>query len=723
MFGLKDISVDFLTGSPWLVALAMVVLLALSFILYRRTNPPLPGYLRLILGTIRVLAVLLLIAALFEPVISYSREYRRDRRVSVLIDRSSSMDRVEAGKSRRVRLDSLLSGPEYARLRAATDVRTYYFGGNLGRSDEGITRDRTALGEALSELEKLELGELADYWLLFSDGNSNSGRPPAQVAKGLAVPIISVGMAGAASGFDIGIAEVEVNPVVFVGQPTEVQVKLRWQGGAERTVQIQLREADSVVAADRYRITEEAGFVEIDLRYIPSEPGQKMIQVRVPPLEGEATDGNNMRTVALKVLKSRLNVLLVCEHPDYEVGFLNRYLRQADRYDVDLLVMGPKAGNLSGQFPSRQADLNRYDLVILYDPDPARLDAQRELLHSYLAERGGGLWVLLGPQYVSRGPQSWFNDLLPFYQNHRVPVQFMDFHGAPAEGQLFHPAVRLADDRAAIRELWGTLPPFQLLVPCDQTVADATILVYAAGSSVPGTQVPVMGYRRVGPGKVLASTALPFWPWGFVSLGFEGDDSNYRRAMEGIVSWLTIQDDFDPIRISPDKDVFSRGEAVRFEGYAFDQGFRPLPGVTGLVTLERSGEEEKFEADLLDRGEGRHTAEFRQLSPGEYRYRARFDKDGHVLKEKTGRILIEPFSLEEYDQSGDPAVLMALARATAGGYYPFADFPGAVASMDLGAVVEKYTGEVVVWGKLWLLLLFVGLLGLEWLLRKMNHLI
>jgi hypothetical protein len=193
--------------------------------------------------------------------------------------------------------------------------------------------------------------------------------------------------------------------------------------------------------------------------------------------------------------------------------------------------------------------------------------------------------------------------------------------------------------------------------------------------------------------------------------------------VEGLISWLTVQDDFDPIRISPEREVFSRGEPVRFEGFAFDQGFRPIPGVTGVVRLSGGEGDDTFEADLIDRGEGKFVAEFTQLPPGRYTYEARFEKEGRLLKEKTEDILIESFSLEEYDQRGDPAGLIALSRASGGDYTSYRDFARAASALDLGRVVETETGEIDLWGKLWLLLLFVGTLALEWFLRKARHLI
>ena len=67
MFGFKDISIDFLTGSPVVVWFVLGLLLLLAIYLYRRTNPPLPLYIRIILGGLRLIAILALMLTLANP--------------------------------------------------------------------------------------------------------------------------------------------------------------------------------------------------------------------------------------------------------------------------------------------------------------------------------------------------------------------------------------------------------------------------------------------------------------------------------------------------------------------------------------------------------------------------------------------------------------------------------------------------------------------------------
>jgi len=723
MFGLKNISFNFLTGSPAVVSLSLLALVLLSVYLYRRTNPPLPRYTRIILNGLRLIALLALFIALFEPVVSFSRDYQRLRRVALLVDNSSSMSKIEAGKSRQARLDSLLSSGTFAELSSRAEVTTHYFGGNLVSSRDRVDRERTALGEAIYQLQQHELAKPSDYWILFSDGRSNSGREPKEAVQGVQTLIIAMDMTAGAGNFDVGLSEINFNPVVFVGQQTEIQVKLTWQNALNKEIQTELLDSNRVLDNKSLTVTQEGGMGEINLKYTPTEPGHQVLQVHLPPLKGEETTDNNQRSFTVKVLKSRLSVLLVTQRPDYEVGFLKRYLMQSDKYDVNLQVIGSKAGNLAGTFPSRQTELNRYDLVVLYDPVPRKLDAYKNQIKSYLSEKGGAIWVMMGEQFAQGEPGQWFNQLLPFYQSTPRKIEYVEFHAQPAEGNLFHPAVRLADNQSAIRESWAQLPPFQSLVKCDTIDPNARVLAFASVRSSGGKKTPVMGYKRFGPGKLFASAALPFWNWGFVNPAFGEDDRTYSTFIEGVVSWLTVKDDFDPIRITPEKEVLTRGETVVFNGLAFDLGFRPIPGVTGTVRLEKAGGPDSAEADLVAEGEGKYRAQFYNLPPGKYSYTAKFEKEGHKLKQSEGDILVESFSLEEFNQSGNPAVLVSLAKLSGGNYFTFGEFDKATESIDPSPVTAESKGEFMVWKKWWLMIIIIGALSGEWLLRKAFQLV
>ncbi len=723
MFGLSEISFDVLTSTPVIIVAVLLVLAVWTFVTYRQTTPPIGTGARIGLGTLRLIAISALVLALLEPVLGFSRAFTRTLGITVLVDRSASMDRDEAGKTRQARVDSLLSSSTLDELRRTATVEVVEFADRLASDGADLRPDQTALGDALAARGAEETGASVDYWILLSDGNSNAGREPSEAAASLTTPILAVDVARESSSFDIAIDDVDFNPIAFVGQPTEMRVRLRWQGAGEPlNLVTTLRAGSRDLASERLRVDQETGLADLTLRYTPTEPGQLLLDLAVPPPPSEELTLNNRRSLAVRVLKSKLNVLLASAQPDYEVGFLRRTLARSDKYDVTVLATDARAGNLAGSFPSTQTELNRYDVVILVDPDPNLVQARAPLLDSYVAERGGALWLLMGERFAARYAGGSLDGLLPLYPLAPRAILWQEIPATPVEGHLFHPSVRLADSRPDIRTAWQEVPPFRGVVFCDGLDNDATVVLESRESAESGS-IPLVAYHRHGAGKALVAAATPFWTWAFLTIGYGQDNVAYQRLVEGTVNWLTIPDDSDPIRISAARDVYTRGEAVEFEATAFDPGFRPLTGVIGSVRLENEETGETVETDLLATEPGEFEAAFENLSPGPYRWTGRLEQDGRLLREQTGRLQVESYSLEEFDQSGDPATLQAIASATGGTYVPLAEFDRVIAELDLTPVEESLRAEVPIWGQTWLLFIFLGALAAEWLFRKLLQLL
>ncbi len=682
MFGLHNITVEFLSGTILLNVLACLVLLALSFFLYFRTNPPIPRFLQIIFIALRSIAILALCAALFEPIISYEQTFSRKPQIALLLNESKSIEKIENESSRKTRRDSLLSSSAFEFIVEKADISTFFFGENISENKNEIKTDATALAEAVLYSSYFQTDNQFDYQLVFSDGNSNAGRKVADISSLLKTKTMTVDLSIGGKQFDVSIDDIEYNPVLFADRTTEIKLKLQWKNSDERTLPIQLLDASKVVAQSSLTIKQAEGFSEITLPYKPNSAGQKILTLKVGADEEEENRSNNSRSFYVKILKSKLSVLILSENPDYELSFLKKYLQKADKFYIELRLLGKKSGNFVSTIPSRQTELNKYDMIIIHDVSPALLESRQELFNSYLADKGGSLWILLGENYASAPISPWFNSILPFSKSKRSKVLYNSFHAEPSEGNLYHPSLRVADNNSAIRQTWAELPPFEMLVASDSISPNATILAIASGlKNRDGSQIPILGFSRKGPGKILAVAAQPFWNFGFINIGFGDSDNAYTQFIEGTANWLTIDEDLDPVRIIPEKNIFSRGEPVRFDGFAFDLGYRPIPEVTG--TVELIGDDNKYQADLLLLENGTYRAVFQNVKPGRYSYQASFTKDGQILKDVSGQIEVSSFSLEEYNTDGDPVALQLIASMSGGSYYKFSEFDKLTEAINL----------------------------------------
>ncbi len=723
MIGINNISVEFLSDTIWLNIVAGLILLTLAFFLYLRTNPPIPKYLKAIFISLRVIAILALLCALFEPILSYEQSFSRKPRIALLLDESKSIDKVENELSRRARRDSLFSSSAFEFITDRADVVTYYFGENISEDVSKVKTDATSLADAVMYVGSHQIESEFDYQILFSDGNSNTGRQVDAITSLLKTKTHSVDLSLGGKRYDLSVVEIDYNPVMFSERTTEIKLKVKWENSESQTIPIQLMDSNRVVAQSTFSINQSEGFGEIVLTYRPSESGQKILTLKVATTETEENKSNNTKSFSVKVLKSKLEILLLSENPDYELSFLKKRLEKSDKYNIELRLLGRKSGNLSGLIPSRQSELNKYDLIIIHDVSPALLSSRQELFDSYLQDKGGSIWFLLGENYAASEISPWFNSLLPFSQTQKSHVLYRSFHAEPSEGNLYHPSIRIAENQTAIRQGWAELPPFEQIVRCESVLPQATILAFASGLiNQNGNQIPIIGFVRNGPGKVLAVAAQPFWNFGFLSIGFGESDEAYTSFIEGSVDWLTVSDDLEPIRIFPQKSIFTRGEVVQFDGFAFDLGYRPIKNVTGTVVLKGS-ENNLYQADLLMVDDGKYKAILQNIKPDRYTYQAVFVKDGRTLKDVTGQIEVGEFSLEEFNRDGDSQNLKMIASIAGGTYTTATDFEKLVQTIELQPIEVIKKTEVNLWDKLLLLILFISALSLEWLIRKLNQLI
>ena len=723
MFGIKELSIDFLTGQPFFTALIFILFVLFAVYIYRRTNPPLSTGMKILLTGLRLTAIIAVFLALFEPVISYRREYERKPKLTVLIDKSASMENVEAGKSRAERADSLLSSNLFAEIKDAFEYKVEPFAGQLLSGSGSQNLDITAIGEVIGELSNKEIAAPSEAWLLISDGISNSGVAPAEAALRARSPIYSIGIGMETGEKDVAITGLDYNQVVFAGKPTVVTVHLEWQGMKNERANIEIKSGRRTLTGETISLPAGNLRHEVQLKMTPERPGQQTFTVNIQGLNNELSTENNSRSFSMTVLKSKLNVLLVADHPDWEYAFLKRFLSRSESIELTEVIFKKGGGYLSGSFPNSQADLNRNDLIILYDVDMQSLKARKALFDSFIKDRGGSMLVILGENYLKDRFPRWLDDFLPFINSRggRGPA-YVAFNGSPMENYLFHPAVRIADNRQAIREAWQSLPHFEVLIPTDSIPPNSEILV-TSGLGAEGADPPVIGVRNFGAGRVMATAALPFWHWGFFGYGFGGDDKEYRQLLDGVINWLSVRSESDPIRIVPDKMVYTRGEIIGFNAFVFDLGFRPIPGASGYITLVGEGEGDSTMVQLVEKGEGLYRAEFDILSPGRYKYIGIVEKDGNIMKESSGQIALERYSIEEYQKRPDFGSLLSVSMLTGGKYFKCdeADSLSNVLTMD--RVTVSLQKETILWNKFWILAVFVLSLAIEWLIRKRFQLI
>jgi hypothetical protein len=217
---------------------------------------------------------------------------------------------------------------------------------------------------------------------------------------------------------------------------------------------------------------------------------------------------------------------------------------------------------------------------------------------------------------------------------------------------------------------------------------------------------------QTGDGRTLAFAGDSTWRWPMLGFG-----DAHRRIWRQCILWLAKKDEQTEgrvwIRLAGRRVM--RGTRVEFAMGAEDAQGEPLDAAQFEVAVN-TPEGRAVEVRPTKSGD-EWTAVFREnTKPGDYKITVTAKTGNETVGKAESRFLVPDQDLELDRPAAEPSVMAQLAEMTkpAGG--------AALAAEELPDLLkrlaEKVVAKVTYWDTWPFLLLFVGLLGVEWFLRK-----
>ncbi|MCK5126910.1 MAG: VWA domain-containing protein [candidate division Zixibacteria bacterium] len=726
MIAVSQFDIQFLGSYLWLSVILCLALLGASFLYYRTTTPPLPGWLKSVLFSLRIIAFIALFLTLTQPILTIVETYEKNKSIGIVIDRSNSMNLPNSTNSRSSRkemADELLDSEGFSDLLSNLDFEYYALAESLDVTKNGLnlSGNKSDFGRAIRKIDKLTSLNPYDYILVMSDGRATTGESLADAALSIEAPIFTIAVGDSVKNNDIALGELLYNNVMYAGRKTEIKASISQHGDISGDRRIILREGTRLISQATISPPGDGKTFEATIQYTPIQPGRKILTLEVSHGEDANTD-NNRKTFSVRVLKSKMNVLLYSSSVNQEYAFLYRYLKSREDYEVTTVIDAPGGARLGERFPNTPEKLNRFDAVVLIDPNLNRIKSHHEKFNSYLRERGGGLFILMGEEYAQSAANNRLEQLSPLAVSFRH-TEFGKFHLTPNPRMIFHPAVKLGDNREEITAIWQNQPPFTSMVRVDSLRSNGVAMGFIEGNRS-RSQVCGMALRRMGAGKVIAMAMTPMWNWAFYPLGVGGDASDYQEFVSGVIRWLTVGDESDRVNFKPTAEVFESGEEVSFEGFARDEGFRAIAGGTGeVVIVSASGD--STTANILPRvgKEAGYYAEFGVMPPGEYSYRADMSAENVRLGRFDGKFAVDDIDRETALTQVDWNYLKNASALSGGVFASYDNIQPVIDAIDITKSKVTETDEVRLWDHVILLIIILVALSAEWFIRKNRQLL
>ena len=706
-------------STPLLIALVLVAFAA-TVVIYRKTTPPVgrPRRVGLIVLRGTVLAILLFLIG--EPLLHLVLSHERPPGLAILIDDSQSMLLSDGGLSRSQVIDSLLRGPLLRRLSETGSVSTYSFGDSLRvlpdpqRVPPAFDQEITDISGALLQLGRERDRTPLDAVVLISDGVHTAGHNPVYAAERLGLPVLTVGVGDSSEQRDLVLSRVLANELVYQDVRSPVDLTVRSSGFGGRRVRITLNEGTQELSAADLTLDEGTGEYAVHLDYIPTAEGLHKLTASVSRVQGELTTENNAQSFYVRVLRSRMRVLILAGTPTPDATILRLSLSEDDRFAVRLLTA--QRGDLWYGGTLGASALDSADCIALVDfPSAAVSTSALERLRRTVLERHLPVLFIGGPSLNGPALRS-LGDILPF--SAEVPSGTERLSAvAPVEAQHAHPLLSPGGPEAW-RD-WEALPP--VFTTLEHVVPRPGAIVLARSHRADSEQgEPFLIARRSPLRSSIALVGHGLWRWRLMGQGAEQTSDFHARFFSTAVVWLCTREESRPVRVRPVEEFFRQGEPVRFTGQVYDALEQPVENARVTVTVAQ--QEQAYQAELRPLGNGRYEGELYGLAEGEASYHASAVLDGNALGADSGQVSIGGTTVEYQNTRMDPALLRELGDVTGGRFIPLAqiDSLGALlASLpSYRSSTEIHQESRALWDWPVMLLVLVSLLALEWILRK-----
>ena len=684
--------------SPILALLAFLALGAWAIWSYARTRTPIgAGARRLLLG-LRLAASLLLSAMIGGLSLGLERTSEEPPLLRVLVDASASMSRPEGpepgGPSRYAAALDLLDGVE-SRWGDRLRIEATAFGADLmsGTMPARATAPFTDLGGALAALPPAEAGEAL---LVLSDGCDTEGRLwSGRLDRGRRIHAVALG--DSLSPPDLRIERVDALPILRRGRRLPLEVLVGAVGETPRAGRCVIREGDRVLATEAWQLEPGESQARLPFSLEIEELGQHLLEIELRAdgdWSGDSSPQNDRRLQTLQVVESRLKVLLLAGSPDWDLAALVQALRGEEALSLELVTAGPDGAP------------RRTDSGEAWSPEDEEVHGL--LLHSWhadwepdLLERlplRGGVALLAGfleRPGRARLPAAWRLDLAP-----ALPVG-RELTASWGEDASRHPA--LTGARAA-----GALPREQAPLESVQRapLAAGRVLLRAGGEALLMT-------RELGGQRLALCGGRGFWRW---SLRGEEGGLLHAELFSGLLRWLARENPPERLALSWEGEILA-STAGRLRAELFDEDFNPLGNGELEWSLER--------ADTLvatgrfaPAGDAGFETELPALPAGAYALsvEARLPS-GERLRRTLELPVLAPRG-ELMDLAARPETLRWLAARGRGEYIEAGDLARLDEHLDFTPRLESSRRLLRVWQHPLTFLLLLGLLGIEWGLRK-----
>ena len=685
---------DFLfQTSPWFIPLCLLAGGLYAFVLYQK-NANWSMTQNLLMSAFRFLSVSLLCFLLLNFLIRQITQTVQKKTVVLAIDNSQSMN--VSGQKTLSDLMINLNKLKEDLVEKEYNVAFSSLNEETNQNLDGLKFDKktTNLSGLLSGVKNTFESENLTDVVLITDGIANQGISPA--SENFNFVVHTVGLGDTIPKKDLAVKSVYANKVAYLGNKFPVQADVSAFGFSGKSANVYLKQGGKILDKQNVVFKQNDEVKTVSFNTTATQIGVQHLVVEVDILGGEFSNRNNHQDVYVEVIDGKEKILLLALSPHPDIKALKSIIEKNENYELDIKILTEN--------PNPDVLSKSYDLLILHQlPDYFNSYAN---LFKPIIDKGTPTMFVLGNQSGT----TYLNQLNQVMQISSQAGQSDKVTGT------YNQAFKSLNFDTEKMQLINKLP--QISVPFGEfkLLPNSEVLLYQKVGSVQ-TQKPLF-VVNTGAKKSAIFTGEGLWSWRLEEYQLTEKQEVVDDLVLKVLQFISAKDDKRKLRVYPINTEFLLGEKVVFETEIYNAIYEKLynlpikleikdeKGITRNFSYSTTADNSKFEIS--------------SLPAGVYRYRASTTVLGKS-ELSSGEFVIRDIQLENLNLTADFDVLRQLSAKTGGKFFKNNHFEEIKQTILNHRVTDKIDAtedlkEMI--NLRWIFFLILGLLTVEWVMRK-----
>jgi hypothetical protein len=484
------------------------------------------------------------------------------------------------------------------------------------------------------------------------------------------------------------------NRIAFLGNtfPLEAVIDAKRCNGSKTTLTVS--KGNQVLFTKQVDINADPFDLTVPIELRATNAGLQHFVVAVSLLDDESNVINNKADVFIDILDSREKILIVGAAPHPDIGALKQSIESNDNYEVQACTLS--------QFDK---PVGQYSLAILHSIPSENAQGQK-LLADLEAARI--------PVFYITGASTNYTSFNALKTGVNVKVSSSKANDVEPVPVADFPLFNLNE---ATVSYFSKLPAVRAPFGSFQTTPSVTPLLRQKIGALK-TDYPLWVFSQQNDRKVCVFAGEGLFKWRLTDFADHKNHDMFNEIVGKTIQYLCVRDDKSFFRVSV-KSNFLENESVTFDAEVYNQSYELIN--TPEVNLDIIDENNNRFHSTFSRTANAYHLDAKQQKVGQYRYEAKV-KVGDKTYTQTGSFSVSPLMTENANSTADHQVLYNLASRHNGKMY----YPGQldkladeiINSGEIKPVIynpRKLIDLINVW---WIFAIILGLLSLEWFMRK-----